>query len=194
LDRELGWCVGGWTVRTPRRGGSSINLVEENHNALGSMLAANLTWIFLLQLPFSPHITIDYRCDNRRFWLSAHNFQVPTPNFSKPRTKTAKSDFLSRLTPQVFARLKSTIPNLKSYLPKMANSEKLGLGIDNTCRIVFLSLRMNKCFERVNERHFWNPGVFSYTMIPRLRPNLKLFFHRYIYSLCCLQSRTVGQS
>jgi hypothetical protein len=22
--------------------------------------------------------TIDYRCDNRRFWLSAHNCQVPT--------------------------------------------------------------------------------------------------------------------
>ncbi len=22
---------------------------------------------------------IDYRCDNRRFWLSAHNCQVPTP-------------------------------------------------------------------------------------------------------------------
>ncbi len=24
-------------------------------------------------------IAIDYRCDNRRFWLSAHNCQVPTP-------------------------------------------------------------------------------------------------------------------
>ncbi len=23
--------------------------------------------------------TIDYRCDNRRFWLSAHDCQVPTP-------------------------------------------------------------------------------------------------------------------
>jgi hypothetical protein len=22
---------------------------------------------------------IDYRCDNRRFWFSAHNCQVPTP-------------------------------------------------------------------------------------------------------------------
>ncbi len=22
---------------------------------------------------------IDYRCDDRRFWLSAHNCQVPTP-------------------------------------------------------------------------------------------------------------------
>ncbi len=24
-------------------------------------------------------VTIDYRCNNRRFWLSAHNYQVPTP-------------------------------------------------------------------------------------------------------------------
>jgi hypothetical protein len=23
--------------------------------------------------------SIDYRCDNRRFWLSAHNCKVPTP-------------------------------------------------------------------------------------------------------------------
>jgi hypothetical protein len=32
--------------------------------------------------------------------------------------------------------LKSTIPNLQIYLPKNVNSEKLGLGIDNPCRIV----------------------------------------------------------
>jgi hypothetical protein len=25
-----------------------------------------------------PNVTIDYRCDNRRFWLSAHHCQVPT--------------------------------------------------------------------------------------------------------------------
>jgi hypothetical protein len=25
---------------------------------------------------------------------------------------------------------------------------------------------MNKCLERVNDRHFWNPKVFSYAMIP----------------------------
>jgi hypothetical protein len=34
-------------------------------------------------------------------------------------------------------RLKSTIPNLQIYLPKKANFDKLGLGIDNPCRIVF---------------------------------------------------------
>ncbi len=95
----------------------------------------------------------------------------PNPNFSKPRSRTATSDFWSRLTNQLIGRLKSTIPNLQIYLPKMANSEKLGLRIDNPCRIVFLSLRMNKCLERINDRHFWNPGVFSYAMIPRCRLN-----------------------
>jgi hypothetical protein len=37
-------------------------------------------------------------------------------------------------------------------------------------------LWMNKCLERVNDRHFWNPGVFSYAMIPRCRPNSRVFF------------------
>jgi hypothetical protein len=40
----------------------------------------------------------------------------------------------------------------------------------------FLILRMNKCLERVNDRHFWNPGVFSYAMIPRRHPNSRVFF------------------
>ncbi len=37
----------------------------------------------------------------------------------------------------MLGRLNSTIPNLQIYLPKNANSEKLGLGIDNPCRMVF---------------------------------------------------------
>jgi hypothetical protein len=37
----------------------------------------------------------------------------------------------------LLGRLKSTIPNLQIYPPKKANSEKLGLGIDNPCRIAF---------------------------------------------------------
>jgi hypothetical protein len=37
----------------------------------------------------------------------------------------------------LFGRLKYTIPNLQIYLPKKANSEKLGLGLDKPCRIVF---------------------------------------------------------
>jgi hypothetical protein len=35
---------------------------------------------------------------------------------------------------------------------------------------------MNECLERVNGRHFWNPGVFSYATIPRCRPNSRVFF------------------
>jgi hypothetical protein len=35
---------------------------------------------------------------------------------------------------------------------------------------------MNKCLERVNGRHFWNPGVVSYAMIPRCHPNSRIFF------------------
>jgi hypothetical protein len=37
----------------------------------------------------------------------------------------------------LLGRLKATIPNLQIYLPKMANSEKLGLGLVNSCRAVF---------------------------------------------------------
>ncbi len=127
---------------------------------------------------------IDYRCDNRCFWLSAHYCQVPTPTSQNLAGRTANSDMWSRLTHQLLGRLKSTISNLQIYLPIKTNSEKLGLGIDNPCRIVFLSLRMNKGLERVNDRHFWNPGVFSYALIPRSCPNSRaLFFHRHIYSL-----------
>jgi hypothetical protein len=34
---------------------------------------------------------------------------------------------------------------------------------------------MNKCLKRVDDRHFWTPGVFSYAMIPRCQPNSKNF-------------------
>jgi hypothetical protein len=37
----------------------------------------------------------------------------------------------------LLGRLKSTIPDLQISLPKTANSEKLGLGLDNPCRIDF---------------------------------------------------------
>jgi hypothetical protein len=60
----------------------------------------------------------------------------PNPDFSKLRSRTANSDFWSKLTHEFLGRLKSTIPNLQMYLPKRANSEQLGLGIDNPCRIV----------------------------------------------------------
>jgi hypothetical protein len=35
---------------------------------------------------------------------------------------------------------------------------------------------MNKCLERFHDRHFWNPGVFSYAMIPRCRLNSTVIF------------------
>ncbi len=121
--------------------------------------------------------SIDYRCDDRRFRLSAHNCRVPTPTSQNLELEQQISDFWSRLSHQLLGRLKSTIPNLQIYQPKKATSEKLGLGIDNPCRMVFfLSLRMNKCLERVNDRHFWNPRVVSYAMIPRCHPNSRVSF------------------
>ncbi len=65
--------------------------------------------------------------------------QLPSPNpsFSKPRTRTANSDFWSRLTHEFLGRLKYTIPNLQMYIPKKVNSEKLGLGIDSPRRTFF---------------------------------------------------------
>ncbi len=88
--------------------------------------------------------------------------------------------------------MKFTIPNLQIYLPKKANSEKLGLGIDNPCRILFLSLRINKCLmESVNDRHVWNPGVFSYRMIPRCRLNSSFFFFLNVASIAYIWSRSI---
>ncbi len=98
------------------------------------------------------------------------------PNFSKPRTRTANSDFWSRLTHQLLERLKFTISNLQIYLPKRRILRSWRWGLTIHSRIVFLSWRMNKCLERVNGRHFWNPGVFSYAIIPRCRPNSRVFF------------------
>jgi hypothetical protein len=73
----------------------------------------------------------------------------------------------------LLGRFKSTIPHLQIYLLKKANSEKLGLGIDNPCRIYSLSLRMNKCLERVNGRHFWNYQLRNDT---KMSPQLKSYF------------------
>jgi hypothetical protein len=39
--------------------------------------------------------SIDYRCDNRRFLVVRAQLSSPNPNFSKPRTRTANSDFWS---------------------------------------------------------------------------------------------------
>jgi hypothetical protein len=119
----------------------------------------------------------NYRCDNRRFLVVRPRLSSPNHKFSKPRSRAENLDFWSRLTHQLLVRLKSSIPNLQICLPKKANSEKLG--IDNPCRVVFLSLGMNKCLKRVDDRPFWNPGVMSYAMIPRsarCRPNSRVCF------------------
>ncbi len=79
----------------------------------------------------------DYRCHNRRFLVVRQRWSSLNPNVSEPRSRTENLDFWSSQTHQLLGRLKSTIPNLPIYLPKKANSEKLGLGIDNPCRIVF---------------------------------------------------------
>ncbi len=113
---------------------------------------------------------------NRRFWLSAHNCQVPTPTSQNLELEQQFRIFFSWLTKQLLGRLKSTIPNLPFYLPKKANSEKLGLGIDNPYRIVCLSSWMNSAWKGLMTGIFWNPGVFSYAMIPRCRPNSRFFF------------------
>ncbi len=42
---------------------------------------------------------------------------------------------------------------------------------------------MNNCLERVNDRHFWNPGVFSYAMILSCRPNSRVFFFFIVTSI-----------
>jgi hypothetical protein len=35
---------------------------------------------------------------------------------------------------------------------------------------------MNRGLERVNDPHFWNPGVVSYAMVPRWHFNSRVFF------------------
>jgi hypothetical protein len=42
---------------------------------------------------------------------------------------------------------------------------------------------MNKCLERVDDRHFWTPEVFSYAMIPRCCPNSRVFFFFIVTSI-----------
>jgi hypothetical protein len=42
-------------------------------------------------------------------------------------------------------------------------------------------LTVLKCLKRVHDRHFWNPGVVSYAMIPRCHP---VFFSIVISIVC----------
>jgi hypothetical protein len=73
--------------------------------------------------------TIDYRCDiDRRFLVVCLQFSSSNPNFSKPRTRTANSDFSSWLTQQLLQRLKSTFPNLQINIPKKGKFWEVGAG------------------------------------------------------------------
>ncbi len=105
-------------------------------------------------------------------------------NFSKPRSRTANADFWSRLTHQLLGRLKSAIPSLPIVLPKKGKFWEVGVGDwqsmqdsfswvcgwTSTCRGLMTGI-------------FWNPGVFSYAMIPRCRPNERVFFFFIVASI-----------
>ncbi len=54
----------------------------------------------------------------------------------------------------------------------------------------FFSSRMNKCLDRINDQHFWNPGVFSSAVIPRCRPNSRGFFPFIVTSIVYETRRT----
>ncbi len=45
----------------------------------------------------------------------------------------------------------------------------------------FFEFEMNKCLERVDDRHFCNLEVFSYAVIARYRPNWSLFFFPFSF-------------
>ncbi len=80
---------------------------------------------------------------------------------------------------------KSEKKNLQIYWPKKANSEKLGLGIDNPCRIFFIEFAN----EQVLGEGWWPEFLDSWSFHQlrddtKMSPQLKsFFFHRHIYSL-----------
>jgi hypothetical protein len=61
--------------------------------------------------------SIDYRCDIRRFLLSAHNCQAPTPTFQNLELEQQIRIFEADWH-QLLGRLKSTIPNLQTIYQK----------------------------------------------------------------------------
>ncbi len=55
---------------------------------------------------------------------------------------------------------------------------------------------MNKCLERVDNRHFWNPRVFSNAMIQNIAPTQELVFFFFIVTSIVYEpgTYTVGLS
>ncbi len=80
-----------WTTRSSRRPAPSAASVRSSSSSAtrAPTCTATPAGSSGQYLAFSPHKPwlqqfpiiwiIDYRCDNRRFWLFAHNCQVPTP-------------------------------------------------------------------------------------------------------------------
>jgi hypothetical protein len=101
----------------------------------------------VFQLSNVGKLNIDYRWNECRSRLSAHECQVPAPTYQNLESRTANSDFWnneikdyqclragayvskSRLTHQLLGRLKSTIPNLQIYLPKRQILRSWGWGL-----------------------------------------------------------------
>jgi hypothetical protein len=69
----------------------------------------------------SQRLPKDYRCDNRRFWLSAHNCQVPTP-ISQNLEIEQQIWILKQTNSPIAWKIEITIHNPQIYLPKMHDS------------------------------------------------------------------------
>ncbi len=129
---------------------------------------------------------IDYRCDNRRFWLSAHNCQVPTPTSQNLEIEQEigilGADYLINClndwNPQFLI--------CRYICQKSQILMSWGLGIDNPCRIVFFF------FEFADEqvlRECFMAGIFgilesSATQWYQCCPNSRVFLNSRIWSLC----------
>ncbi len=114
----------------------------------------------------SKRCPIDHRYDNERFWLSRHNCEVPTPNSQNNRTTRENSDFSTWRTLQLHASLKCTIPNLRIYLSKKANSDKFGPGIDHPCTIGFWFRRWTSSWRRVIWAPYQRPSFMEIACFP----------------------------
>ncbi len=98
----------------------------------------------------------NYRCVNR--WAHAST-QEQTNSSISWKTEIDNSYF-----PNIFNKK----VNSDFWEVRVGDWQSLGL-------IFFSSLRGNKCFTRVNDRHWWSPGGVSYATIPRCCPNATFY-------------------
>jgi hypothetical protein len=117
---------------------------------------------------------IDYRCDDRRFWLSAHDCQVPTPTSQNLDLEHQIRIFEAAQLINCLEYLNAQFLICRSIYQKKGVFWEVGVGDWQSMQDSFFFW---VCWlERVNDRHFWNPGVFSYAMIPRCHPNSRVHF------------------